>query len=48
MAFAMLALAATAPLTIRDCAWVQTSFPGFARLARAAGMGLCEQQVACP
>lgn len=44
MAFAMLALAATAPVMIEDCAWVQTSFPEFARLARAAGMDLREER----
>jgi 3-phosphoshikimate 1-carboxyvinyltransferase len=38
MAFAMAALRAEAPLTILDCANVDTSFPGF--VATAAGAGL--------
>lgn len=37
MAFAMAGAAAAAPITIRDCANVATSFPGFADLARACG-----------
>jgi 3-phosphoshikimate 1-carboxyvinyltransferase len=40
MSFAMAALAATGPITIEDCANVDTSFPGFAELARAAGLDL--------
>ncbi|MDE2354310.1 MAG: 3-phosphoshikimate 1-carboxyvinyltransferase, partial [Betaproteobacteria bacterium] len=40
MSFAMAALRAGAPLTIRDCANVATSFPGFATLAAQAGLGL--------
>ncbi|MCL5668677.1 MAG: 3-phosphoshikimate 1-carboxyvinyltransferase [Gammaproteobacteria bacterium] len=43
MAFAMAALRAGAPVTIRDCANVNTSFPGFAGRARSAGLGI--QQV---
>ncbi len=43
MAFAMAALRADAPITIRDCANVNTSFPGFAGLAQGAGLGI--QQV---
>ncbi len=43
MAFAMAALRAGAPITIRDCANVNTSFPGFAGLAQGAGLGI--QQV---
>ncbi len=43
MAFAMAALRANAPVTIRDCANVNTSFPGFAGLAQGAGLGI--QQV---
>jgi 3-phosphoshikimate 1-carboxyvinyltransferase len=40
MAFAMAALRARAPLAIRDCANVDTSFPDFAGLAAAAGLGI--------
>lgn len=40
MAFAMAALRAGAPITIRDCANVNTSFPGFAGLARGAGLNI--------
>ncbi|MDE1943447.1 MAG: 3-phosphoshikimate 1-carboxyvinyltransferase, partial [Betaproteobacteria bacterium] len=40
MSFAMAALRAGAPITIRDCANVATSFPGFASLAAQAGLGL--------
>ncbi len=43
MAFAMAALRAGAPITIRDCANVNTSFPGFVSLAQGAGLGI--QQV---
>ncbi len=43
MAFAMAALRAGAPITIRDCANVNTSFPGFVGLAHGAGLGI--QQV---
>ena len=46
MAFSMLALSASAPVRIVDCRWVETSFPGFASLARCAGMELREEQVA--
>lgn len=38
MAFAMAGLRATAPITIRDCANVNTSFPGFTAQAREAGL----------
>lgn len=38
MAFAMAALRAGAAITIKDCANVNTSFPGFAELAGAAGL----------
>ncbi len=38
MSFAMAALRATGPITIRDCANVNTSFPGFVQLARQAGL----------
>ncbi len=40
MSFAMAALRAGAPLTIRECANVATSFPGFAALAARAGLQL--------
>ncbi|MCL4798122.1 MAG: 3-phosphoshikimate 1-carboxyvinyltransferase [Burkholderiales bacterium] len=42
MAFAMAGLAAGAPITIRDCANVATSFPGFVGLARSAGLRIAE------
>ena len=42
MAFAMAALRAEAAIEIGDCANVATSFPGFAALAAAAGLGLRE------
>jgi 3-phosphoshikimate 1-carboxyvinyltransferase len=38
MAFAMAALAAEGTVTVEDCANVDTSFPGFAALAAAAGL----------
>jgi 3-phosphoshikimate 1-carboxyvinyltransferase len=40
MAFAIASLAASAPIEIADVANVATSFPGFPRLARAAGLAL--------
>ncbi len=40
MAFSMAALRARAALTIRDCANVGTSFPGFVELARGAGLNI--------
>ncbi|MGH8371429.1 MAG: 3-phosphoshikimate 1-carboxyvinyltransferase [Gammaproteobacteria bacterium] len=40
MAFAMAGLRARAPIRIRDCRNVETSFPGFARLARDVGLDL--------
>ena len=42
MAFAVAALRASAPIEIRDVANVATSFPGFATLARTAGLRLEE------
>jgi 3-phosphoshikimate 1-carboxyvinyltransferase len=42
MAFAMAALRAEQPVTILDCANVATSFPGFAALARGAGLRIRE------
>ena len=38
MAFAMAGLRAHSPIHIRDCRNVDTSFPGFAGLARNAGL----------
>ncbi|MDE2234370.1 MAG: 3-phosphoshikimate 1-carboxyvinyltransferase [Gammaproteobacteria bacterium] len=38
MAFSMAAVLADSPLQIRDCRNVDTSFPDFAKLARAAGL----------
>ncbi len=38
MAFAIAALRAAGPITIRDCANVATSFPGFVALAQSAGL----------
>ena len=40
MAFAMAGLRAEQPITILDCANVDTSFPGFADLAAGAGLGI--------
>jgi 3-phosphoshikimate 1-carboxyvinyltransferase len=40
MSFAMAALRATGPITVHDCKNVDTSFPGFADLARRAGLGI--------
>jgi 3-phosphoshikimate 1-carboxyvinyltransferase len=42
MSFAMAALRAGSPVSIHDCANVNTSFPGFATLARNAGLYLRE------
>lgn len=42
MAFAMAALRASAPILVRDCANVDTSFPGFPALAAGAGLGIEE------
>jgi 3-phosphoshikimate 1-carboxyvinyltransferase len=44
MSFAMAALRAGGPITINDCANVNTSFPGFVALAAAAGLQIssCE------
>ena len=44
MAFAMAALRAEAPLMIRDCANVDTSFPGFVPLAETAGLSISPRQ----
>lgn len=40
MSFAIAALRASAPITILDCANVNTSFPGFAALVQGAGLRL--------
>jgi len=40
MSFAVAALRATAPLAIRDCANVDTSFPGFAEMAGLIGISI--------
>ena len=40
MAFAMAGLCASGPITVRDCKNVDTSFPGFARLAARAGLSI--------
>jgi 3-phosphoshikimate 1-carboxyvinyltransferase len=42
MSFAIAALRAGGPISIRDCANVNTSFPGFAPLARDAGLIVVE------
>ena len=43
MSFAVAGLLASAPIVIRDVANVATSFPGFAPLARSAGLRLTER-----
>ncbi len=40
MAFSIAALRASDPITVRDCKNVDTSFPGFADLARKAGLAI--------
>jgi 3-phosphoshikimate 1-carboxyvinyltransferase len=40
MSFAMAALTATGPITVRDCDNVATSFPGFVELAGRAGLAI--------
>ena len=42
MSFAMAGLRASGPIKIRDCANVETSFPGFADLAAGCGLGIAE------
>jgi 3-phosphoshikimate 1-carboxyvinyltransferase len=44
MSFAMAGLRAEQPITILDCANVNTSFPGFSALARQTGLMLREQR----
>src|SRR5699024_2240968 len=43
MAFTMAALHADRPILIEDCANVETSFPGFAECATAAGLSLTRE-----
>ena len=43
MAFAMAALRASGPVAVRNCANVDTSFPGFAAQAAAVGLRVREQ-----
>jgi len=44
MAFAMAAMRASGPVTIRDCRNVNTSFPRFAALASSSGLAIREVQ----
>lgn len=44
MAFATAGLRAGGPISIRDCANVNTSFPGFAHLAAQTGLGIRAEQ----
>ncbi len=44
MSFAVAALRSLGPIAIRDCANVNTSFPGFAALARGAGLAIEEHR----
>lgn len=46
MSFTMAGLRASGPIQIRDCANVNTSFPGFVPLARNAGLTMTEQGMA--
>lgn len=43
MSFAIAALRASAAITVRDCATVNTSFPNFAPLAASVGLAIAEQ-----
>ena len=46
MAFAIAGLNASSPITVKDCANVETSFPGFVAVAKTAGLDLVvEEQV---
>ncbi|MEK7717662.1 MAG: 3-phosphoshikimate 1-carboxyvinyltransferase, partial [Pseudomonadota bacterium] len=40
MSFAVAALAASGPITVRDCKNVDTSFPGFVELAARTGLAI--------
>jgi 3-phosphoshikimate 1-carboxyvinyltransferase len=42
MSFAMASLISDGPITVLDCANVNTSFPGFAQIATAAGLRITE------
>ena len=44
MAFAIAGINATAPITVKDCGNVETSFPGFVDIANAAGLDLLAQE----
>ncbi|HEU5399197.1 MAG TPA: 3-phosphoshikimate 1-carboxyvinyltransferase [Gammaproteobacteria bacterium] len=44
MAFAVASVRAKAPLLIRDCRNVDTSFPGFAALAARVGLGIASRE----
>jgi 3-phosphoshikimate 1-carboxyvinyltransferase len=44
MSFAMAALRAEGEIRIKDCANVNTSFPGFVELASAAGLAVDLEQ----
>lgn len=44
MAFAIAGLNASAPITVKDCANVETSFPGFVDVAKTAGLGLVVEE----
>jgi 3-phosphoshikimate 1-carboxyvinyltransferase len=44
MSFAIAGLRAAGPIEVRDCANVETSFPGFPALAARAGLGIEEQR----
>lgn len=44
MSFAIAGLRASGPIQIRDCANVNTSFPGFVTLSRSIGLSIQEQE----
>ena len=44
MAFAIAGINAAEPITVKDCANVETSFPGFADVARNVGLDLLVQE----
>jgi len=44
MAFAIAALRAAAPIVIRDCANVNTSFPSFVGLAAELGLKIATEE----
>ena len=45
MSFAMAALRSNVPITINDCANVNTSFPDFVALATGAGLNISSSEV---